>query len=150
MNSFFPPPFPFFRPYYHNSYNPYTAKQDNRKFDKNQTLNSESNNKIDNKNFSKNNNRPFKVEKNSITDNLKSNTISSNSFNPFYNLIPKSFGPLNINVNGFSDSNEAIFELFGIRLFLDDIIIICILFFLYQEDVKDGILYIILIMLLFS
>lgn len=49
--------------------------------------------------------------------------------------------------NYFSDE---CFEIFGLKLHFDDILIICILFFLYQEDVKDTYLYISLILLLLS
>lgn len=50
-----------------------------------------------------------------------------------------------------SDSCEqAIFEIFGIKLYLDDLIILGILFFLYKEEVKDDMLYIILFLLLIS
>ena len=91
----------------------------------------------------------FHNEKNSIT-NKNSNTISSLLPFNISNFIPRNLGPLNININGFMNSDECVFELFGIKLFLDDIIIICILFFLYQENVKDEMLYIILIMLLSS
>ena len=45
---------------------------------------------------------------------------------------------------------SPIFNIFGINLFLDDLIILGILFFLYQENVKDEMLYIILFLLLFS
>ena len=45
---------------------------------------------------------------------------------------------------------QPIFELFGIKLFLDDLIILGILFFLYKEEVKDDMLYIILFLLLFA
>ncbi len=46
--------------------------------------------------------------------------------------------------------DQAIFEIFGIKLYLDDLIILGILYFLYKEDVKDDMLYIILFLLLFS
>lgn len=49
-----------------------------------------------------------------------------------------------------SSSEQAIFEIFGIKLYLDDLIILGVLFFLYQQDVKDEMLYIILFLLLFS
>ena len=50
-----------------------------------------------------------------------------------------------------STSNvQPIFEIFGIKLFLDDLIILGILFFLYKEEVKDDMLYIILFLLLFA
>lgn len=69
-------------------------------------------------------------EKNSITN---SNEISNT-----------------INSRKYSDSEQAIFEIFGIKLYLDDIIILGVLFFLYQQNVKDEMLYIILFLLLFA
>lgn len=42
------------------------------------------------------------------------------------------------------------FDLFGIRLHYDDILILMLLFFLYKEDVKDSSLFISLILLLLS
>lgn len=47
-------------------------------------------------------------------------------------------------------SSDECFEIFGLKLHFDDLLIICILFFLYQEDVKDTYLYISLILLLLS
>ena len=55
-----------------------------------------------------------------------------------------------INSRSFSDSDQAIFEIFGIKLYLDDLIIIGLLFFLYQQNVNDEMLYMILFLLLFS
>lgn len=55
-----------------------------------------------------------------------------------------------INSNISSSQEQAIFEIFGIKLYLDDLIILGVLFFLYQQDVKDEMLYIILLLLLFS
>lgn len=49
-----------------------------------------------------------------------------------------------------SNSEQAIFEIFGIKLYLDDLIILGILFFLYQQNVQDEMLYIILFLLLLS
>lgn len=69
-------------------------------------------------------------EKDSITNSKKiSNTISTRSY---------------------SNSDQAIFEIFGIKLYLDDLIIIGLLFFLYQQNVNDEMLYMILFLLLFS
>jgi hypothetical protein len=47
-------------------------------------------------------------------------------------------------------NNDNCFEIFGITLHFDDILIICLLFFLYNEGVKDQLLFISLIMLLLS
>lgn len=154
MPNFFPPPFPFFRAYQHPYYNKFgqsmTYISNNKNSSKNLN-NNNNNNNIKNMEYENNKNceNNFHNEKNSIT-NKNSNTISSLLPFNISNFIPRNLGPLNININGFMDSDECVFELFGIKLFLDDIIIICILFFLYQENVKDEMLYIILIMLLFS
>lgn len=58
--------------------------------------------------------------------------------------------PFSIDINGFSNYDQPIIELFGIKLYLDDIIILCLLFILYKEDVKDEMLFISLILLLMS
>ena len=47
-------------------------------------------------------------------------------------------------------SHSQYFEIFGIRLYFDDILILCLLFFLYQEDVNDQLLFIALLLLLLS
>lgn len=49
----------------------------------------------------------------------------------------------------FGKDNDC-FEIFGITLHFDDILIICLLIFLYNEGVKDQLLFISLIMLLLS
>ena len=47
-------------------------------------------------------------------------------------------------------SNPFLFEILGLKIFLDDALIICLLFFLYQEKVKDDGLFIILVLLLLT
>ena len=49
-----------------------------------------------------------------------------------------------------SEDSECFFELFGLRLHFDDVLIICILFFLYNEEVHDYELFLSLILLLIS
>jgi hypothetical protein len=51
-----------------------------------------------------------------------------------------------------NDKNEdpQFFEIFGMKLYFDDLLIIGLLFFLYTEDVKDQYLFIALILLLLS
>lgn len=61
-----------------------------------------------------------------------------------------SFGPINFKNPLFNDIEEPIFEILGIELYLDDIIILGLLFFLYQEGVQDEMLFISLILLLLS
>ena len=50
----------------------------------------------------------------------------------------------------FEAEQEDCFEIFGLKLHFDDLLLIALLFFLYQEDVKDSYLYIALILLLLS
>ena len=57
-------------------------------------------------------------------------------------------------VNKKDSHNESydnyFFEIFGLKLYFDDIMIICLLFFLYEEGVNDQELFISLILLLLS
>ena len=48
------------------------------------------------------------------------------------------------------ENTDTIFEIFGIKLHFDDILLICLIFFLYNEGVKDEFLFIALILLLLS
>lgn len=61
----------------------------------------------------------------------------------YYNI-----GPIFLNTNGFSDKEKPLLEISGRKLYLDDLIILSLLFILYKEDVKDDMLFIILILLL--
>lgn len=49
-----------------------------------------------------------------------------------------------------SGNENDCFEIFGITLHFDDILLICLLFFLYNEGVKDQLLFITLVLLLLS
>ena len=46
--------------------------------------------------------------------------------------------------------DEVLFEILGLKIYFDDLLIICILLFLYQEGIKDQYLFISLILLLLS
>lgn len=48
------------------------------------------------------------------------------------------------------NKEPEIFEIFGLKLYFDDILLICLIFFLYNEGVKDYYLFISLILLLLS
>ena len=50
----------------------------------------------------------------------------------------------------FLDPDDTVFEIFGIKLHFDDILLICLIFFLYNEGVKDEFLFIVLVLLLLS
>ena len=98
--------------------------------------------------------------------NQPSNKYSKNynpqSYHPYTkkNDNSSSTSPHNIN-NEFSEStrnkgSESLynpndyFEILGIRFHYDDILLICLIFFLYKEGVKDETLFIGLILLLLS
>ncbi len=49
-----------------------------------------------------------------------------------------------------NETSEAFFEIFGLKLFFDDVLILCILYFLYTEKIKNEELFICLILLLLS
>ena len=48
-----------------------------------------------------------------------------------------------------TDEN-ILLEIFGIKLHFDDVLLICLIFFLYNEGVQDQYLFIVLILLLLS
>ena len=52
--------------------------------------------------------------------------------------------------NNSKNNQDCFFELFGLKLYFDDVLLICLIFFLYQEGVKDEELFISLILLLLS
>ena len=58
--------------------------------------------------------------------------------------------PFSFNFDGVSDNSKPVAELLGINLYIDDIIILCLLFVLYKEEVKDEMLFICLLLLLIT
>lgn len=48
------------------------------------------------------------------------------------------------------DDDEEYFDLFGLKLYHDDLLLIGLIFFLYKEDVKDQYLFFALVLLLLS
>ena len=91
------------------------------------------------------------------TDNLGNNSESTNSncktsseTNNRNDKTSKYRQPFSFNFDGFSDNSKPIAELLGINLYIDDIIILCLLFILYKEEVKDAMLFICLLLLLIS
>ena len=50
----------------------------------------------------------------------------------------------------YSQENSQVFSILGITLHFDDILIVCLLFFLYSEGVQDEMLFMALILLLLT
>ena len=77
------------------------------------------------------------------------NNISNTNTEKIENSITNSPRISNTN-NKKTNNTQHIFEIFGIKIYTDDLIIIGLLYFLQQENVKDEMLYIILFLLLFT
>ena len=82
------------------------------------------------KNYSENNN----TKANSYDNKSKVSDVENNSNKETRNV----------------RTDAPIFEIFGIKLFFDDILLVSLIFFLYNEGVKDQSLFIALILLLLS
>ena len=102
------------------------------------------------KNYSNINNRTNISNSDSINSNKEEKTsvikIESNKKSSKHN----NFGPIRFNFDSLSDSEQPLIEILGIKLYLDDIIILCLLFLLYEEDSHDEGLFICLILLLLT
>ena len=48
------------------------------------------------------------------------------------------------------NNNDFLFDLFGLKIYYDDVLLISLIYFLYSEGVKDDGLFIVLILLLLS
>lgn len=83
-------------------------------------------------------------ENNKQEKNITSTSSDINEYNPVNN---KS----NDNETRATEKDDApYFQLFGINLYFDDILLVCLILFLYEEGVKDESLFISLILLLLS
>lgn len=91
-----------------------------------------------------------KIEKEEISQEDSSRNSSASMKDEKKSSEYYSFGPVYFKNPIFSELEEPIFEVLGIKLYLDDIIILGLLFFLYQEGVQDEMLFIALILLLVS
>lgn len=49
-----------------------------------------------------------------------------------------------------TNEDSPLFQIFGLNLYFDDILLVCLIWFLYQEGVKDEGLFMALILLLLS
>ena len=83
--------------------------------------------------------------------NKPSSVNSVDDFNDTYDTISDEKNR-NLGSDDFDNDSDNLdfFEIFGLKLYFDDILLICIIFFLYNEGVKDQGLFIALILLLLS
>lgn len=96
---------------------------------------------------------------NNFSGNFNSNSSFGNSASGHSSFGNSNSDNLHFDENSASKEPEVnndvhfydeCFEILGLKLHFDDLLIMCILFFLYQEEVKDSYLYIALILLLLS
>lgn len=97
-------------------------------------------------------NRPYSVRKPSQSYNKFITTLPEpNASTNHMDSNKKSSEPLKTSFDTNNNSSNAdFFELFGIKLYYDDILLISLIFFLYNEGVEDSELFIALILLLLS
>ena len=99
---------------------------------------------IDNQKTPNNHSSTFtEIGKTGDTSHTNKNDTHEKKSSKYYGI-----GPIFINTNGFSNKEEPLLEISGRKLYLDDFIILSLLYFLYKEDVKDDMLFILLILLL--
>jgi len=88
---------------------------------------------------------PHKYTNNIVNNNYNPLEISDNRLKE-----TKTEDSTTEQTNRLDESSECLFEVFGLKLYFDDILIMCILYFLYTEGVQDQELFICLILLLLS
>lgn len=136
MASFYNNYYHHYKPYFPTPRIPYkpniSTPQENKISKSDKSISSITKEEISNQKFQED-------EKIKSDTNTKENEKNTRSF---------SFGPISFKNPFFEDLENPVFEIFGIQLYLDDIIILGLLFFLYQEGVQDQMLYIALILLL--
>lgn len=126
------PIFPFFQYPYNNRYYPrYNYINENYMYNSNNINSEKKDTSHTNENDTYNNYIDEKTQKN------KSSRYSG-------------FGPIHFQNPFELDSEQPVLEILGISLYLDDLIILGLLFFLYKEGVKDDMLFLSLILLLLS
>lgn len=135
-------PFPYYtdrrfsKPYF-NSSSAFFDRSQNEKACNNQTVNYNS----------------FQNSRPTQSENTKQHFESQNN--------PSALDPVqNVNSNechfdkqqnkSNNNNNDYLFDLFGLKIYTDDVLLVSLIYFLYSEGVKDEGLFIVLILLLLS
>lgn len=143
-------PFGPFNPYYHRRVNNYYSPYNNLHNGNLELNNSKekpcfpsvsSKKEYGNFDSSLNNTNNFNFYKNDSKNVTKNNNYYSEKDNNYYNNNENEY---------LGNFNNNFFEIFGLKLAFDDLLIIAMLFFLYKEEVNDTYLYIALILLLLT
>lgn len=98
-------------------------------------------------------NKKREINRNNNAKNSRngfSNTYASNNTSTSDNSIGSNANDVRNSKQSNDENDKPLFQIFGINLFFDDILLICLIWFLYDEGVKDEGLFIALILLLLS
>lgn len=96
---------------------------------------------------------PPKHSANTVNSNVSNKQLNFNvDSNVSNNCPPKDDKSENFKQKNKSNQNtdKYLFDLFGLKIFSDDVLLISLIYFLYSEGVKDDGLFIVLILLLLS
>ena len=98
--------------------------------------------------------------RNYFYNNYRPNSIPNYAYKHMQHFTPGQISPSPItpdnpsnttnNRSKNTDTDNVWFDLFGIKLYFDDVLILSLLFFLYKEEVKDEGLFLALVLLLIS
>lgn len=116
-----------------NNKNTYIQNRNNTKSNYSQNENNQANSSYTQ---TKNNQAKIKNDRYNQNVNKQSNNCSSEN--------------VKSSQNRSNTNDDYFFELFGLKLYFDDVLLIVLIFFLYQEGVRDDELFISLILLLLS
>ena len=87
------------------------------------------------------------MNSNNVINNIKNNRGISKKFHKTSTSFENTSSQ-NISLKNTGSNRSEVFNLLGINLYFDDILILCLLFFLYTEQANDFSLYLALIFLL--
>ena len=104
-------------------------------------------NNIHSRNFIPSNYRSFSLN---TLKNSNSNFFSNNQENEKKSDLKNNNIQSNISSKNLPPNKDFVLDLFGIKLYFDDVLILSLLYFLYKEDVKDEGLFLALVLLLIS
>lgn len=91
--------------------------------------------------------RPFPIMHKAVNNNNISNNKMASAI-PQFKMETVLEEETNYTQKEKPNNQDFLFELFGLKIYSDDILIIVLLYLLYSEEVKDDFLFIILFLLL--
>ncbi len=104
---------------------------------------------IHSRNFIPSNYRSFSFFPNTLK-NSNSNFFQNNQESEKKSDLKNNNIQSNISSKNLPPNKDFVLDLFGLKLYFDDVLILSLIFFLYKEDVKDEGLFLALVLLLIS